>query len=630
MPNYTLIANNVFKNRSFEDLLKPLAMYTEEYNAIENAASDLATKASVWEGMANEEQDPIAYAQYKRYADDLQRQATQLAQNGLTPGTRKDLLNLKKRYSSEITPIEQAYANRKAQAEEQRKALLQNPTLLLSRRADMTSLDRYLDNPQLGYDSYSGALLTQQVGTAASAIAKELRDYGKGKPLDGFTKTWLQQHGFTAAEVAQAINNPDSPRSSQVLNTLVNNVMADSGIPEWADRSTLNQAYNYARQGLWQAVGQTNVQTYTDEAAKLAAQEAMHKRVAQYSAGLQAEQMQRANRPQIIPRALRSQQEIENNTRLINTFIRNGYVKEVDGKYELTPLGKKVYSDPVKVTENDLPKWMDPKDRMAAIKGLQTGKEQSDFRIFMDKLNGGKSLYDGKNSINGGKGNFMPTHAGNLFTQAVKNNSSEVYDMYHSTEYVRQLPTGAYQDAFKQQVMAEPEVLVKRDFNGRNGWKEEKIKKEDLKDYKPVRFNYSKYGNTITWVNDKGEFVRTNAPKSVNEQVSSEVMRAFDYENIYSQILHTGRLPKTVWDYSQKKEKIATDKDGKVQFTDTPLTQQQMQAYTNGWYNVMDAIQSMGAMYVAPSTTKTREFGSYDFGSGIGSVSSLISNTEEE
>lgn len=629
MPNYTLIANTQFKNRSFDDLLKPLAMYTQEYNEIENAASDLATKASVWEGMANQEQDPIAYAQYKRYADDLQRQATQLSRTGLNPNSRRDLLNLRQRYSSEITPIEQAYANRKAQADEQRKAMLQNPTLLLSRRADMTSLDDYLRNPELGYEQYSGALLTQQVGQAASAIAKELRDYGKGKPLDGFTRTWLQQHGYTAAEVAQAINNPDSPRSSQILNTLVNNVIADSGVPQWANRATLGQAYNYARQGLWNAVGQTNVQTYTDQAALLAAQEAMHKRVAEHAAEIQAQQMQRANRPQIIPRALRSQQEIEDNTRKINTFIKNGYVKEQDGKYVLTDLGKKVYASPVKVTEKDLPSWMDAKDRQVALRGLQAGHEQSDFRMFLDSLNGGKALYDGKNGLNGGKGNFMPTHAGNLFTKAVKNNSSEVYDMYHSTEYVRQLPTGAYQDAFKQQVMAEPEVLVKRDFNGKNGWKEEKIEKADLKDYKPVRFNYSKYGNTITWVNDKGEFIRTNAPKAVNEQVSSEVMRAFDFENIYSQILHTGRLPKTVWDYSQKKEKIATDKDGKVQFTDTPLTQQQMQAYTNGWYNVMDAIQSMGAMYVAPSTTKTREFGSYDFGSGIGSFSSLISNTEE-
>jgi len=33
--NLNIVANSRFKARSFDDLLKPLAMYTQEYNAIE-------------------------------------------------------------------------------------------------------------------------------------------------------------------------------------------------------------------------------------------------------------------------------------------------------------------------------------------------------------------------------------------------------------------------------------------------------------------------------------------------------------------------------------------------------------------------------------------------------------------
>ena len=278
MGNYSLVANSQFKARSFDDLLRPYAMYTQEYRAQQDSIAELATKADVWQGLANEQTDPVAYAQYTNYANALKEQANIIADRGLNPTSRQAILNLKKRYASEIVPIEQAYNTRKIQAEEQRRALLQNPTLMLSRRADVTSLDRYMENPNLGYDSYSGALLTQQVGQAAAAIAKELRDYGKGKPLDGFTRTWLQQHGYTAGEVALAINNPNDPRSSKVLNTIVNNVIADSGIPNWADNKTLNQAYSYARQGLWQAVGQTQVGSYTDQAAVMRAQEAMQRR----------------------------------------------------------------------------------------------------------------------------------------------------------------------------------------------------------------------------------------------------------------------------------------------------------------------------------------------------------------
>lgn len=354
MANYGLAANTVFKNRSFEDLLRPLAMYTEEYNTQEGALNELETKASVWENMANEQTDPIAYAQYKRYADDLKNQAVSLANNRLTPSTRRDILNLRKRYASEIAPIEQAFANRKQQADEQRKALLQNPTLLLSRRADMTSLDDYLANPELGYDQYSGAMLTSQVGTAAQALAKELRDYGNGKPLDGFTKTWIQQHGFTKEDVARAINDPYSPRSSKVLNTLVEGVMADSGIPQWADRNTLAQAYAYARQGLWQAVGQTNVTPYTDEAAKMRESYKQQKELIDYQLNGGKNGPVTGVNPDFDTRNVRTSRDIEEEAKdreMWNKYGKKYFRQYDDGRWYINDEGQELYLKPHNKTD---------------------------------------------------------------------------------------------------------------------------------------------------------------------------------------------------------------------------------------------------------------------------------------
>lgn len=274
MANYSLVANTAYKARTFEDLIRPYALYTQEYRNQEDAIADLAAKADVWKSMANAQTDPMAYATITNYADALRNQASVMASRGLDSSSRQAMLNLKRRYASEITPVEQAFKTRQLQAAEQQQARMKDPTLMMSRRADATSLDDYIDNPTLGYDAYSGALLTQQVGTAAAKLATELREYGNGKRLDQFTKTWLQKHGYSASEVAFAINNPDDPRANSVLNTIVSNVMADSGMDKWADNRTLNQAYNYARQGLWQAVGQSSVATYEDYAAKLAAQRA--------------------------------------------------------------------------------------------------------------------------------------------------------------------------------------------------------------------------------------------------------------------------------------------------------------------------------------------------------------------
>lgn len=373
MPNYSLVSNTQFKARNFDDMIRPYAMYTQEYRAQEDAIADLATKADVWAGLANEQTDPVAYAQYTNYANALKDQAAVIADRGLSPSSRQAMLNLKRRYSSEIVPIEQAYTARKAQAEEQRKALLQNPTLMMSRRADTTSLDRYMENPNLGYESYSGALLTQQAGQAAAAIAKELRDYGKGKPLDGFTRTWLQQHGYTAGEVAFAINHPNDPRASSVLNTIVNNVMADSGMADWADNKTLNQAYNYARQGLWQAVGQTQVGTYTDEAAKMAAQEDMQERAAIRAANrakeTEKEKIKKERLKGVNPTSLYTVSEknnFSNAQKNIDNWVKKGYLgKKLDGSIYVTKKGLNHANEVSNIVgyNSHTSKWADPSFR---------------------------------------------------------------------------------------------------------------------------------------------------------------------------------------------------------------------------------------------------------------------------
>ena len=507
MPNYSLVANTQFRNRSFDDMLKPLLMYTQEYNAIEDAASDLATKASVWEGMANEQTDPEAYAQYKRYADDLQRQAVNLSQNGLNPTTRRELLNLKRRYSSEITPIEQAYANRKAQADEQRKAMLQNPTLLLSRRADMTSLDDYMRNPQLGYESYSGALLTQQVGQAASAIAKELRDYGKGKPLDGFTKTWLQQHGYTAAEVAQAINNPDSPRSNQILNALVNNVMVDSGVPQWADRATLNQAYSYARQGLWNAVGQTQVQTYTDEAAKLSAQEAMQKRVARYAAGLQNQQ--RINSLAINPINIYNQKERDQANRNMKQYAKY-FTTDANGHVRMTAEGLKEYNRKVRQTNG---KPMVTPEGTTILVEASSSYGNSPFKQFIDSLGGSKYIINGK---------MQPGNLGNLWVKYNRDNAPSAFDATKSTEFDYTISDSQQKDMKKAiQTAARGTKLQEVDFDRKtNTFKPsgDTIDMEDLNsdNVTVLSTRFSPYGNTVMIKDKNGEVHRYSMPTGIN------------------------------------------------------------------------------------------------------------------
>lgn len=273
MANYSFISNAKFRPFSYQEMLQPLQAYTNEYNTIQEGMGELSTKAGVFERLANEQTDPQAYAMYKQYSNDLAKQAESLAKQGLTPASRQGLIDMKRRYSSEIVPIEQAYKRRQELVDEQRKLQAQDSTLLFDRPASTLSLDELISNPALSPQSYSGALLSKQVGTAAQNLAKEVRENPrKWRTILGnqYYET-IMQKGFRPEEIMQAVQN--NPEASPILQGIVEDAVGSSGIKNWNDENILNRAYDYARQGLWNAVGETQYQTLSNKAYDYAMQE---------------------------------------------------------------------------------------------------------------------------------------------------------------------------------------------------------------------------------------------------------------------------------------------------------------------------------------------------------------------
>ena len=263
--NYIVI-NSKFKPFSYAEMLQPVQMATMAHQDIENQYAELATKANIWEEMANEQTDPYAYKMYKTYSNDLEEQAGQLAREGLTPASRQNMLKMRQRYSSDIVPIEQAYKRRQELIDEQRKLLAQDNTLMFNKDASMLSLDDLIRNPQLTYQSYSGATLAKQVGTAAQNLAKEMRENPrKWRSILGnqYFET-IMQKGYRPEEIIQVLQN--DPNASSVLRGIVEDAVGSSNIASWGDQATLNRAYDYARQGLWNAVGDTQYQIQSNKA----------------------------------------------------------------------------------------------------------------------------------------------------------------------------------------------------------------------------------------------------------------------------------------------------------------------------------------------------------------------------
>lgn len=501
MPNYNLVINSQFKPFSYQEMLAPVLMATQAHQELENQYGELATKASVWEEMANEQTDPYAYKMYKAYANDLEAQANQLAREGLNAASKRDMLNMRSRYSKEITPIEQAYATRQKQAEEQQKALLQDPTLMLSRRAATTSLDDYIRNPQLAYESYSGKLLTAQVSQAASALSKEMREQPrKWRSILGnsYYETMMRK-GFSSDAVLQAIQG--NPQASQELTRIVDDAVASSGVSGWGDAATIARATDYARQGLWSAVGETQYQTLDNWRAKMDYEAELKRRAAEQA---------KLNSLAINPANLYNYKEADKATKNIKDFSK--YFKvDAKGNVKITTEGLEEYK---RNASQHLKDYTKDNYQQYYNEDMFT---PTAFREFIDSL-GIDQKYGEVDNLN-----VLSPVLEKAWSDYVQSHDYSKYDATKSTEFdysIDSTQQGDWKDAILTAARGSGK-LKEVDYDASSSsFKEtgETLSVEDLRKdgYKITATRFSPYGSTVMVQDTKGNVKRYELPSGIN------------------------------------------------------------------------------------------------------------------
>lgn len=225
------VYNSMFNPVTFDEMLKPHQMYTEAYNQQQGVVNDLDTKASVWEKLAASEKDKATYDKYKEYENTLRTKAEEMSKYGLTPNTRKAVGDLRVQYAKDIVPIEQANIQLEKIKEEQRKAALQNDSIMFdldSRRGDI-SLTDLISNPELSYTPTFGSTLRQRgIDRAKSASTLQDMTFEFNRLNNQFFKVHKHE-GYTMKDLLDFIQD-------------------NSSIPEFSDIITdIKQGSNYDR-----------------------------------------------------------------------------------------------------------------------------------------------------------------------------------------------------------------------------------------------------------------------------------------------------------------------------------------------------------------------------------------------
>lgn len=566
MANY-IVSGSKFRPFSYAEMLQPVQSATVAHQELENQYGELATKAGVWEEMANEQTDPYAYKMYKTYANDLEEQASQLAREGLNAASRRDMLNMRARYSKEITPIEQAYTARQKQAEEQQKALLQDPTLMLSRRAATTSLDDYIRNPQLAYEAYSGKLITAQAASAASALAKEMQEEPrKWRSILGnsYYETMMQK-GFSSQAVLQAIQ--DNPNAAPQLTRIVEDAINSSGVRNWGDQATIARAIDYAKQGLWSAVGETQYQTLDNWRAKMAEQEAMQIRADKRKA--EAAQQARLNNLAINPLNIYSSRELSEDEKKYNDDMKkySKYFYKENGQWKMNQEGWKAYNSKKYITGTVSPS--------TGIPVTQGQYVDSDFKRFIDGL-GGKGAISSDSF-----GPNQRVNVGRLWGRYADDSPAARtarYDATRVTEYDYTIAS-AQQGDMKDAIMTASRGLSLKEVDYDSKSKQfkdtgEEITMEDLKSdkYKVTATRFSLYGATVMIQDDKGNVRRFRMPAGINTTNEQNRDRAMAAANQWQQVVNTGQ-------YTDARGNVHQATPDEITYAQQQYTQAIQQAY---------------------------------------------------
>ncbi len=281
-----LTLNTKFKPFSYQERLAPYLPYIEDYRAQQQSLDELTTKSGAIEGFI--ENSPIAQKQYDTYQQNLAEQAEILMQQGLTSANRQGLTNIKKRYNTEIVPIEAAYKRR---AEDIKIASdLMAKGYEVERDPTLASLDNYLTDNTYNYGK------TLNVNQLIDELSKEYSNMSRvaqtnptefKKILEEQYYQAINQLGYTEKQVQQAMDSGDT----SLLRKILMQKVAGTGYDTWEgfrDKTTkqltdygtqkLSNLFNRLEGTMTNAIGKTTSKEISNKAYDYAMQDAARRK----------------------------------------------------------------------------------------------------------------------------------------------------------------------------------------------------------------------------------------------------------------------------------------------------------------------------------------------------------------
>ena len=272
MPNYNYVIDSSFKPFSLQEMMTPMLMYKDVYEKTEEAYNDLSDKSDKFRYLADTLPEGSQARQiYEGYANELQKQANDLATNGLSMSNRRALTNLKRRYQGEIGRLDSAEQALQEEKKLRRQMNAKDSSILYA--DDNLSIDNFLDGKTPNLYNISGTELYTRGAAAGKAATSRVYSAGdEGSTLGGYYKKWVEKYGYDADSInAFRANVSAIPELQQATDA----ILAERGVLDNLNGANLDRARQSVLNGIIDgAVYQESIKPIRDEGVMSAAQKA--------------------------------------------------------------------------------------------------------------------------------------------------------------------------------------------------------------------------------------------------------------------------------------------------------------------------------------------------------------------
>lgn len=197
MANFSYVIDSTFQPFTMQEMLVPFSAYKEAFDKTEKAYMDLSDKSDKFKYLSETlPEGSKARKLYEGYANDLAKQAEDLAHNGLTMGNRRSLTSMKRRYQGEIGRIVKADEALREEKKLRQSLNAQDSSRLYA--TDNLNIDDFLDgnNPNL-YNISGNELYTRGAAAGKAASSRVFSAGDAGSTLNGYYRDYVQKLGYS-------------------------------------------------------------------------------------------------------------------------------------------------------------------------------------------------------------------------------------------------------------------------------------------------------------------------------------------------------------------------------------------------------------------------------------------------